>query len=592
VFRRCLLAVWLLAVVTALSAQEMSSPVDVDLNILPGDGAVAEQYAAWVRAAISGGRWAEAEAALERAQDFADVSSDISYLLAIVRSHENRSKGAALDAVRRGLDTDHWNWYSPVQARLLEAEILLRVRAFAETLRTLALIPDVEAEWYGIDIVCFRLRALLGLGRIPSFQSAMAQALNQYARDSRVARILLRYAVDTAIPENKDRELVDTVLNRLPLLLDEDPELAYLAAPFMRDPEEAFRLVSGYYAAGNVAPQSLPIALNLGVIDDNQAVEELFRLKNANKDVILGVWKNLRGFGGRENFRRNLFRYSGVIEEDSDHDGYVEARTRYKNGMIEEYVYDADQDGLFEWRVFWNAGIPARAEIVISPDGGMQNPASVRGTVGLPRGEGELVRASVLWDRYPAVLRVDLRGFTYGFNPGEFTFTPFLVAEIPGSGGVLYPHRDPRGVRLTGRALVSFAVSLEGPGREFQGALERITLEWGVPQRAVEYLEGQAVSTTQFVQGRPVVQRVDLDLDGRLETIRRFPLGRGMFVPEEGGGYAATFPESSESDWDGDGVYETGEEYFPDGSVARSWDLDKDGNREYTVISPGLVGSQ
>jgi hypothetical protein len=592
VFRRCLLAVWLLAVLTALSAQEISVPRDVDSGVSSGDVAVAERYADWVIAAISGGRLAEAEAALERAQDFADVSSDLSYLLALVRSRENRSRGAVLDAVRRGLDTDRWNRYSAVQARLLEAEALLRVRAFTDTLRTLALIPDGDAEWYGADIACFHLQALLGLGDIPAFQSAMAQALNRYARDSRVARILFRYAADTAIPETKDRELVETVLNRLPLLLEDAPDLAYLAAPFIKDIEEAVRVMAAYRAAGNPAPQALPAALNLGVIDDGQAVEELFRLKNINKNVILEVWKFLRSSVGRENFRRNLSRYSGVIEEDSDHDGYVEAWTRYNEGNIEEYAYDADQDGLLEWRVFWNAGIPARAEIVMSPEGGAQDPAAVRGTVGLPLRDGDLVRASIFWEQYPAVLRVERAGFSYRFNPGEFTFTPFLITEIPGSGGVLYPDRDPRRTRLTVRVLVSFAVSIERPGREFQGALERITLEGGVLRRAAEYMEDRVVSITEFFQGWPVVQRIDMDLDGRLETIRRFPIRRGTSGPEEEWGYAATVPESSESDWDGDGVYETGEEYFPDGSVARSWDLDKDGNREYTVISPGLVGSQ
>jgi hypothetical protein len=577
VLRRVLLALWLLAVLTALPAQE--PPI--------GDVAVAERYADWAIAAISGDRWTEAEAALERARDFSGVSSDLSYLLAVVRSHENRPKGAVLDAVRRGLDTDRWSRYSPVQARLLEAEALLRVRAFPETLRVLALIPDADAEWYGAGIACLRLRALLGLRDIPLFRSAMALALEQYSRDPGPARILLRYAADKNVPETAERDMVETVLKRLPLLLDEAPDLAFLAAPFMRDTEEAGRRVSAYRATGGAAPESIPAALNLGVIDENMAIEELFRQKTLDKDLILGVWKLLRGSGDRERFRRNLSRFSGVIEEDADRDGYSEGRTRYIDGTIEEYTYDADQDGLFDWRVFWSAGIPVRAEIAVSPEGGAREAEAVRGTVGLPLRDGDLFRASVHWERYPAVSRAGLDGITYGFNPGDFTFSPFLIAEIPaeipGSGGVSYPERDPRGARLTGRTLASFAAGLERPGREFQGAVERITLERGVPRRAAEYLEGRIVSVTEFLQGRAVVQRIDLDLDGRMETIRRFRTQAESPSPEDGWGYVAV-PESSESDWDGDGVYETGEEYLPDGSIARSWDLDKDGNREYTVI--------
>ncbi|MDR0387990.1 MAG: hypothetical protein LBH57_08125 [Treponema sp.] len=580
--RRVLLALWLLTALTVLSAQESRVPA-------AGDAAVAERYADWAVTAISDGRWAEAGAALERARDFADVSSDLSYLLALVRSHENRPGGAVLDAVRRGLDTDRWNRYSAVQARLLEAETLLRVRAFTETLRCLAMIPDADAEWYGAGIACFRLRALLGLRDIPSFHSAMALALEQYSRDPEPARILLRYAARTTVPEAAARDLVETVLKRLPLLLDKAPDLAYLAAPFMRDTEEAGRFVAAYRALGSAAPESIPAALNLGVIDDDMAVEELFRRETLDKDLLLEVWKLLRGSGGREVFGRNLSLFSGVIQEDADYDGYAETRTRYAGGAIEEYIYDADQDGIFEWHVFWNAGIPVRAGIAVSPEGGTQGAEALRGSVRLPLRDADLPRASITWERYPSVLSAGFEGLTYRFNPLEFAFSPLLIAEIPEDGGLPYPERDPRGTRLTGRTLASFAAGLERPGREFPGALELVTLERGVPRRAAEYLEGRAVSVTEFLRGRPVVQRIDLDLDGRMETIRRFRVQAGPPGPEEGRGYV-WIPESSESDWDGDGIYETGEEYLSDGSIARSWDLDKNGNREYTVIIRDRTG--
>jgi hypothetical protein len=42
--------------------------------------------------------------------------------------------------------------------------------------------------------------------------------------------------------------------------------------------------------------------------------------------------------------------------------------------------------------------------------------------------------------------------------------------------------------------------------------------------------------------------------------------------------------EFSESDWDGDGIYETTEAYREDGSVIRSWDMDRDGIREYSEV--------
>jgi hypothetical protein len=297
-----------------------------------------------------------------------------------------------------------------------------------------------------------------------------------------------------------------------------------------------------------------------------------------------------------------------------DQDGYFEVRTLYRDGLVQGYDYDQDQDGLFDWRVSFSAGTPVRGEFALSPDGD-GSPGSLsslsslsisaepgwtwgESAFALPEREEDRGRAAILWEQYPAVLRVSLGDLTYVFSPWEFSFSPLVFTDFAGAGpqggssSFWYPGRNSRSSRLTTRTLVSSAMALERPSREFSGALERVDLARGIPQRAVEYLNrrtasSQTVSVTEFSLGRPRIQRVDLDLDGRMETIRYF---RREDSPGPGEGYLFGqygVYESAESDWDGDGIYETGEEYFPDGGTARSWDLDKDGFRDYRVILPG-----
>jgi hypothetical protein len=112
--------------------------------------------------------------------------------------------------------------------------------------------------------------------------------------------------------------------------------------------------------------------------------------------------------------------------------------------------------------------------------------------------------------------------------------------------------------------------------------VEWIDLRRGIPLRAAEVLEGRPVSVTEFNRGKPVSQRVDLDLDGRMETIRRFR--EAAPSAEEGIPEFERILEFSESDWDGDGIFETGEQYLSNGSVVYSWDMDGDGIREYSEI--------
>jgi hypothetical protein len=114
--------------------------------------------------------------------------------------------------------------------------------------------------------------------------------------------------------------------------------------------------------------------------------------------------------------------------------------------------------------------------------------------------------------------------------------------------------------------LASFAVSVQRPSVEFEGGVEHIYLMKGVPVRAEDMLNGQIVSVTEFENGRPVVRHLDLDLDGRMETVRHFRVSDGQ------GGLV-----SSESDWSGDGTFSTAELYQEDGSVVYTFDADGSG---------------
>jgi hypothetical protein len=563
VFRAFLPALLVLAVASTLHAEAQAEET--------GDRAMAARYAAWAEEAVAEGRWQEAEAALERAQDFAGVSSDVSYLLALVRLHENRPQPAVLEASRRALEADRWVNRQSDEARLIEAEALLRVRAFPEALASLARINGAA---FVADASVLKLRALLGIRNLPDFRAEMARSLERFPTDGRFPRILFTYAANK-IPEGAERGLIDTCLARLSRYLETAPDLAYRAVPFMRDTAEARRLLAAYRAQGGAAPEALIPALNLGLIDENQAITEFFHSGDAiSMAVILPLWALFRNDEGRSTFRRNLSRYSGVISEDDDGDGYPESWTSYDAGVIREYRYDADQDGRFEWRLEFSGGEPVVAEAAMSAEGSA--------------GERPLVRLQ--WDRYPWVREAVFEGITYVFKPNGFPLSPVTFSGLVESGpeAFLYTKRDVLGARLTRRTLVSFALSIERSSGEFSGGRERIELDRGIPLSAQVSLRGKTVAVTEYRQGRPVLQRVDLDADGRRETIRRYrpapPVEadrglEGLYLFE-----AAPALESSESDWDGDGVYETGEEYLPDGRTARSWDMNKDGVKEFTVI--------
>jgi len=557
-----------------------------------GDAAVAERFVIWAEEAMAAGRLDQAQAALERASDFADVSSDVSFLLAYVRSKNGESRLLVLQNLEKAIGVNQWRRYGEAQARLLQARQLIALRRFHAALGSLDVYRTLERET--LDSALLRLEALKGLalleldfppvfmpiGPVPGtlplagmpqvalpmaleFRHRLLETMDHNPHDPRPLRILFDYA-SRRIPNEDDLALVEIALRRLPFLLDSDPELAWMAVPFIGNIEEARRLVLAYRAGSfgtdprnfSPNPASIVPALNLGLMDDMVAVEEFFAQPNEgdavlDKALITAVGNLLRGHDGRDRFAERLHSFTGTITIDENRDGIPESRAVFRAGALRAFYHDADQDGVSDWAVAFDSGLPQRAELVAMPEAA---PA------GVPRYYDAIEYALVIWSRYPSVQQVVLRNETFIFPPGSFNYSPIAFYTLGASetyAGLLVPVRNRLSQGLTRRMLVMSAVILERPSPEFYDGTERVYLRQGTPILSEVTAGGMLVSVTEFENGFPVIQRVDLDRDGRLETVRRFRRGTAMI-------------ESSSSDWDGDGYFEYTELHREDGSIIRN----------------------
>ncbi|GAB6392454.1 MAG: hypothetical protein MdMp014T_1827 [Treponematales bacterium] len=563
--------------------------------VLPGDPArrdfaAADVRSAWAMRAMDSGRWDEALAVLENGADFADVSSDISFLLAMARLHLNRPRGAVLEALSLALAADAWNRCRPEDAYLAAAETLLTLRLYGEALAALARLPD------GLDAACLRLRTLRASGDAAEFRRQAQAALDRYPREPEPLAILFGFLLDRTDYAGlasagrgtggggrrapalapADLALLDTALSRVPGLLEAAPELAWQAAAFTADTAAARDLAASYRSGGlfKTVPEgwrpslaSLPVALNLGLADDEEAARELFDSGGElPRTLIETVWGLLRGARGRALFREHLAGYSGVITIDEDGDGVSEASARYAGGLLTDYRYDGDQDGLAELTLRCEEDEPREAVVAGAAALAAAAPAradgrgAFPGAAAFPASGDEHPSALVRYEKYPAAFDARLGGARYVFRQSGFFFAPVKFRDFLGSG-LLLPERVDAPA-LSRRALALAAVFAERPSREFPGAVERVELRDGIPLAARETAGGLTLSETRFQDGKPLLQWIDLDGDGRRETVRRFKPA----APRDGG-EAAAWPldyaldfVSAESDWDGDGVFEAQQE--------------------------------
>jgi tetratricopeptide (TPR) repeat protein len=586
-----------------------------------GDGETAQKYVEWIKKEMDEGRWSEALAAAQRAADFSNVSSDISYQQAFILSHEGKNRNFVIKALDRALEINRWVIYNENQALLFKANQLVATRKFTSALAVL------EKADESADAAVIRLLALRGMAfslnrteaydpvlALSRFRSQILTAMDRYSRDPRPLRIFFEYARNTRPVQSElaqsDHNLLELAIKRLPFLLEADPELAWLAAPFMRDTEQAKRYVSTY-RAGSIpsvynrdfmpSPPSIAVALNMGLLDDARAVEELFSGARGinyplspgiafdnnpvlDANVMNEVFSLLRGEEGRDLFMQKLLSFTGTIISDDDNDDFIDSKAIYKSGVVMDFAYDVNQTNEFNWSVMFSAdGVPVTAWI---PEGNK--------------------RAVVQWERYPSVRQVWYELITppakqaslpanviqvpviterFFFRPADFQYAPVDLIIFAGSkkyAGPAYPVLIPQYLGLTRKALVSFCSSIQRPSIEFDGATEELFLEKGIITRAVETSGGKQISVTEFERGSPVVQRVDMDMDGRMETIRRFYRSDSSWSELDETFNYRRLIASSESDWTGQGKFKTGEVYQKDGSVVYSWDMDGSGDMNYS----------
>jgi len=574
------------------------------------DSQVAEKYVQWVQQAvyqwnaqqaIDEQQWEKAYAAIIRAMDFADSSSDIPYLLAIIQTHYKDSirQKTVIESLDMAIDINKWDKYSEYDALLLKAKMLISICKYHDALICLDQIDAIGSHAENVaSAVMLRLLALSGVisGKeqgydsnaiayaTAQFRSQVLLAMDRFPRDPRPLRIFFEYARNrkpqpSELPEG-DLNLLELALRRLPFLLEADPELAWIAAPFMRNIDDAKRSVASY-RSGSLSkdekfkpnPASIPVALNLGLIDDKLATEEIFSVDTEKdpvikKELIIDTYKLLRSEEGRDSFTRKLLTFSGSIIVDNDNDDYIETIVHYRTGFINYLVIVDD--------VTVNFGLDNDPEKISFL--GFYPPYNFTNYFSLQR-------VNLQWERYPYVKQVELDKEIFKFGPAVFSYAPINFIELGGSdtlSGLLYPELKNQSVDLTTHTFLSFCSSYTRPSVEINGTIETLYMDSGVIYRAVETLNGQQVSVTEFEKGLPVIQHIDLDLDGRMETIRRFNRPPANFNMQWDILDYRRLIVSSESDWAGDGLYKTKEVYLSDGSVVYYFDMDGDGEMDYS----------
>ncbi|HTX71424.1 MAG TPA: tetratricopeptide repeat protein, partial [Rectinemataceae bacterium] len=496
------------------------------------------------------GDWPGAISLLSEAEESDGSDSDIRYLSALAQLQTGADPRRSLDELDAALSAHRFSYYKPRDALSLKAETLVRVGRYNEALDALVgLDPDADVRWV-------RCRALAGLGRRDAFDREIQSAFDRFPDDARFPREFLDYEVSGNSPGNPtamESALAATIRSRLPQYMVTDPELAVLAIPILLTDSDRRAAVLSYRATGPSSARATLAALKYGIIDEKQACTELFGGSYALRlDDLQSALDLARNDEERAEVGAALDRYSGDLVIDRQPGISELAHLDSGKATAWNYRHDTPQ-GLSSIAVAFSDERPVSAE-VSSPDQTMRvSYASYPycRTIGLSPGDGG--------------------GALYRFAPEALDYGPVRMLRLLGQGASQRFVPVATGAEVPSqRACVESALALEETSAD---GLERIvtSLDRGIPQRRDTWKAGGLYATLSYDHGRPTLEHVDADGDGRFETERIY-----------GGDPEAPVPVLIRMDTTGNGVIDYTEQLvFP---FEKQWDFDDDGLMDATQL--------
>lgn len=521
----------------------------------PREGATLANWVDRAAAALSNSDFVLAKAVAEAALEADGGNSDLHLIMARAIYATDGDVRRALDEADAALASDRFVRYGRDEAIAFDAELLIRLRRWNDALSLLETADNLPNS----DIEFFKIRALLALGDTKAALGGFETARAFWPEDLRFARLFLRFWKEK--PTEASRKIADAIVRRATDGSFADPTLTAMAIPFIPDQRDRKTVLMALRAAkGGVASLE---ALRYGLIDAKTAIDEILpQTSPLVKRSDLEGLAALVGPTGMKELSGRLAAFTGSLAEDRDGDGVTDSVTVYKDGQPVEWELDADQDGVKELVVEFRFGFPATA--LWKPIGASFDFAWNR----WPRLASAGRHVGALIDGGPITLSPGSPNSTqnsgavdreWKLADGALSWAPVILRGFPEATGTFFLIDRGAVTPPSERALVVSASSMIL--HRSDGDLQ-ITLRSGLALRGVLSVTGREKAIFSYDKGRPLLELLDQDGDGRFESRLHLDPTSDPSDP---------LVLSYESDVDGDGIYEYKEELVP--PYRRTWDL-------------------
>src|SRR5574344_344536 len=434
-----------------------------------------------------------------------DTIADLWYVYAVADNALGEAKPTVLPLVTKSLTEGEWVDYNRDGARILYADILSETGRSSEVPGVL----DAKPVLFSADAEYIRTKAYYRMKDEKSRETARTKidtAQKIYPDDTRFP--LLFFKSESPSDENPlVRKIAESFISRISLYTeaapDKDAELEIYDSLFARG-ETQVRMLKSFSARGLQHPLYAAAALRTGVLDEEAAFDYFTSFADGSIEYtqVLDFVSLIKSDAVKQLANTYFTAYNGVILCDTDGDGIDDMYAKYYRGRPDTIVYDENQDGIVNWRIVCDFGVPVHGDITSD-------------------------NMVVNWDPYPS-----LRDAAYQDKENVLTFnlvretlqwTPVdIVPEetvVAATGAEFYYPLLKRDVqKLSDGMLIAAASNYEIPSKERNGAKITFTVLDGQVQLARYSVNGKLYAQAEFDNGVPAMRVVDADDDGVFET--------------------------------------------------------------------------
>lgn len=457
--------------------------------------------------------WTNAYLQAELGCKYDESVSDLWYVAAESKYRSGAVAADVLPLVKNAIQKDNWVDSFQNNARLLYSRLLCDTTEYYKAIEQLDFAPalgSAEAEY-------IRTLCLYRMGTEENLQKArekVYEALKLFPDDNRFPLAFFTYELKEDFSfDDSVLELADSLVQLFTSPYEIPAELAIYAAAFAKG-DLQIRMLKAFDAAGLRHPLYACLALKTKVISEQDAYKYFcsFAENEMNLKELVRFVSLLSDDSVLDAMKAFLNAYDGTMVHDLSGDGCVDFVVEYSRGRPLNIAYDINQDGKNEWTAACDFGVPFKISL----------------------NQKEI---SLCYGKYPFVSSVLDKDIGYSFPPDELEWTPMsLYAEekllqlLDGFQFFVPMPKTDFEAFLDPENLFNVATTIVAPTTErSDGRISATVLDGQF--KKIEYFSGEDIyARLYFDAGVPSVRHIDMDGDGRFETTEEY-----VFVEETSG---------------------------------------------------------